>query len=45
VANMVARQLVDGLLDLHEPVRLPHGQRREVGVRAGAVPVALKMKV
>ncbi len=41
VADVVAGEAVDGLLDLGQAALLPHLERGEVGVGAGAVPVAL----
>jgi len=40
VANVLLRQLVDGLLDLQDAVGLPHGLGGEVAVGASAVPVS-----
>ena len=41
VSNVMSGELVDGLLDLGEASLLAHGQGREVGVGAGAVPISL----
>ena len=44
VPDVVPGELVNGLLDLNQAVGLTHGQRGEVGVSSGAVPVALFSK-
>ena len=44
VADVVAGQLVDGLLDLQQSSGLSHLQRGKVGVGPGSIPVALRRK-